>query len=62
MLGLEDVRTQWALVRTADNLKKLCKVWKKGLAAWTLRTPPTALTTTLGASLMLYCGLLSFGL
>ena len=33
--GLENVRTQWALVCTAYNLKKLCKAWKQGLAAAT---------------------------
>jgi len=33
--GLENVRTQWALVCTAYNLKKLWKAWKKGLAAAT---------------------------
>ncbi len=31
--GLENVRTQWALVCTAYNLKKLCKAWKQELTA-----------------------------
>jgi predicted GIY-YIG superfamily endonuclease len=30
--GLENVRTQWALVCTAYNLKKLAKAWKQRLA------------------------------
>jgi len=30
--GLENVRTQWALVCTAYNLKKLCKAWRQNLA------------------------------
>jgi transposase len=29
--GLENVRTQWALVCTAYNLKKLCQAWQKQL-------------------------------
>jgi transposase len=33
--GLENVRTQWALVCTAYNLKKLCQAWKQRLAAAT---------------------------
>src|SRR5271157_5250397 len=31
--GLENVRTQWALVCTAYNLKKLCQAWRQKLAA-----------------------------
>jgi transposase len=40
--GLENVRTQWALLCTAYNLKKLCKAWKQQLAAatWTFRSRP----------------------
>jgi len=30
--GLENVRTQWALVCTAYNLKKLARAWKNRLA------------------------------
>jgi len=45
--GLENVRTQWALVCTAYNLKKLCKAWKHRLAIATVyflpRPSPSAL-------------------
>jgi hypothetical protein len=52
--GLENVRTQWALVCTAYNLKKLCKAWKKGLAAtiWTFRTRPAPAALALGDALI----------
>jgi hypothetical protein len=42
--GLENVRTQWALVCTAYNLKKLAQAWKQRLAVgtWNFRTRPPA--------------------
>ncbi len=35
--GLENVRTQWALVCTAYKLKKLAKAWEQELAVITWR-------------------------
>jgi hypothetical protein len=42
--GLENVRTQWALVCTAYNLKKLAQAWQERLAvgAWNFRSQPAA--------------------
>jgi transposase len=47
--GLENVRTQWALVCTAYNLKKLCQAWKKNLAAPTPRAASKLLGGLSGA-------------
>jgi transposase len=61
--GLENVRTQWALLCTAYNLKKLCKVWKQDLDAATgaFQTRPAAVTITLGNTLILSCPSLRLG-
>jgi len=32
--GLENVRTQWALICTAFNLRKMYKAWEAGQLAW----------------------------
>jgi hypothetical protein len=53
--GLENVRTQWALVCTAYNLKKLCKTWKQRLAtaSGTFRTRLAPAALALGDALLL---------
>ena len=32
--GLANVRTQWALICTAFNLRKMYKAWEAGQLAW----------------------------
>ena len=39
--GLEGVRTQWSLLCTVLNLKKMYRWWKKGKLVLATRAPPT---------------------
>jgi len=45
--GLENVRTQWALVCTAYNLKKLIRAWKKRLTPGVGPFPPRPFSSAL---------------
>jgi hypothetical protein len=60
--GLENVRTQWALVCTAYNLTKLWKAWQERLAGsnGNIRTHPSAIALVPDHALPLPCSTLRF--
>jgi len=60
--GLENVRTQWALVCTAYNLKKLYKAWRNRLAVatWNFYAPTTPRAVALQEAPLFSCFPLRF--